>query len=110
MKLLFDQNVSPKLVGELADLFPNSQHVQGAGLHLSSDLEVWEYARHNDFAIVTKDEDYSVLSVSRGYPPKVIWLQLGNCTTAEISAVLRDRLTDIEAFEAVPTLGTLVLN
>ena len=32
MKLLFDQNLSPKLVNRLADLFPGSGHVQSVGL------------------------------------------------------------------------------
>jgi hypothetical protein len=32
MKLLFDQKLSPKLVGRLADLFPNSSHVQSNNL------------------------------------------------------------------------------
>ena len=52
-----------------------------------------------EFAIVTKDEDYNNLSVLRGNPPKIIWLQLGNCTTAQVEAVFRARFTDIESFE-----------
>jgi predicted nuclease of predicted toxin-antitoxin system len=84
MKLLFDQNLSPKLVNRLADLFPGSSHVQSVGLGCADDHQVWEYARLNGFAIVTKDADYNNLSVLRGQPPKVIWLQLGNCTTAQL--------------------------
>jgi len=89
MKVLFDQNLSPKLVVGLADLLPDSSHVQSAGLGPASDEDVWEYARLNGFAIVTKDEDYNNLSVVRGTSPKVIWLQLGNCTTAQVEAVFR---------------------
>lgn len=81
MKLLFDQNLSPKLVARLADLFPDSVHVQSLGLDSADDNQIWEHARLNGFAIVSKDEDYNNLSVVRGSPPKVIWLQLGNCTT-----------------------------
>ena len=51
------------------------------GLDCAGDEQVWEHAKLNGFAIVTKDEDYNNLSVVRGTPPKVIWLQLGNCTT-----------------------------
>ena len=54
MKLLFDQNVSPKLVNRLADVFPGSGHVQSAGLDYAGDDQIWEYARLNGFAIVTK--------------------------------------------------------
>jgi predicted nuclease of predicted toxin-antitoxin system len=110
LKLLFDQNLSPKLVNRLTDLFPGSSHVHSVGLDCASDDQVWEHARLNGFAIVTKDEDYNNLSVVRGSPPKVLWLQLGNCTTAHVEAVFRARLADIEAFERDPSVGTLVLS
>ena len=110
MKLLFDQNLSPQLASGLAALFPGSSHVQSLGLDCASDDEVWEHARLSGFAIVSKDEDYNNLSVVRGSPPKVIWLQLGNCTTAQVEAAFRARFADIEAFEQDPSVGTLVLS
>ena len=45
MKLLLDQNLSPRLVARLADLFPDSQHVSYVGLDRASDRAVWDYAR-----------------------------------------------------------------
>jgi predicted nuclease of predicted toxin-antitoxin system len=110
MKLLFDQNLSPKLVKRLADLFPGSSHVQVEGLDCSNDDQVWDHARLNGFAIVTKDADYNNLSVLRGWPPKVVWLLLGNCTTAQVEAVFRARFADIEAFDKDPSVGTLALS
>jgi predicted nuclease of predicted toxin-antitoxin system len=110
MKLLFDQNLSPKLVNRLTDLFPDTSHVQSEGLDCASDDQVWEHARLNGFAIVTKDADYNNLSVVRGSPPKVIWLLLGNCTTAQVEAVFRARVADIEAFDKDPSVGTLALS
>ncbi len=65
MKLLFDQNLSPKLVNRLADLFPGSAHVQTAGIDCADDEQVWQYAKANGFAIVTKDEDFNNLSKAR---------------------------------------------
>jgi predicted nuclease of predicted toxin-antitoxin system len=109
MKLLFDQNLSPKLVNRLTDLFPGSSHVQSVGLDCAVDNQVWEHARLNGFAIVSKDADYNNLSVLRGSPPKVIWLQLGNCTTAQVEGAFRARFADIEAFEQDPTVGTFLL-
>ncbi len=109
MKLLFDQNLSPKLAHRLADLFPASIHVQKVGLDCATDEHVWEYARLNGLAVVSKDDDYNNLSVVRGGPPKVIWLQLGNCTTAEVEAAFRARFPDIEAFEKDLAANTLVL-
>ena len=110
MKLLFDQNLSPKLASRLTDLFAGSSHVQPMGLDCASDDQVWDHARLNGFSIVTKDEDYNDLSVIRGIPPKVIWLQLGNCTTGQVEAVFRARFADIGAFEKDASLGTLVLS
>lgn len=110
MKLLFDQNLSPKLVNRLGDLFPGSSHVQSVGLDSADDDQVWEHARLNGFAIVSKDADYNNLSVLRGSPPKVIWLQLGNCTTAQVEAAFRAHVADIEVFEKDASVGTLVLS
>jgi predicted nuclease of predicted toxin-antitoxin system len=110
MKLLFDQNLSPKLVNSLADLFPGSIHVQSVGLDCANDDQVWAHAQQKGPAIVSTDADYNNLSVFRGWPPKVIWLQMGNCTTAQVEAVFRARVADVEAFEKDPAVGTLVLS
>lgn len=109
MKLLFDQNLSPKLVNRLADLYPNSQHLQSVGLDCAADDEIWEYAKVNGLAVVTKDADYNNLSILRGSPPKVLWLQMGNCTTDQVEAVFRVRFADVESFDKDHSVGTLVL-
>ena len=46
----------------------------------------------------------------RGTGPKIIWLQLGNCTTAQIEAILRSRFADIEAFDNDPGVDVLALS
>ncbi len=109
MKLLFDQNLSPKLVNWLADLYPGSSHVLSLGLDRASDEAIWEYARDHGYAIVTKDADYDDMGVVRGHPPKVRWLLIGNCTTAQVEAVLRQNHSLVEGFEQDPTMGTLCL-
>ena len=109
MKLLFDQNLSPRLVRQLFDLFPGSAHVQTLGLDCASDLVLWDYARNNHFHIVTKDADFSDRSALAGYPPKVLWIKLGNRTTDEIEAVIRRHLEDIETFAKDKRLGVLAI-
>ncbi|MEM6782646.1 MAG: DUF5615 family PIN-like protein [Bacteroidota bacterium] len=109
MKLLLDQNLSPKLVGRLAMLFPGSQHVDALGLGQADDRLVWQHAKLHGFIIVSKDADFSELSVLRGFPPKVVWVRLGNCTTRDIEEVLRRHQTDLLAFEADSTAGILEL-
>ncbi len=109
MKLLFDQNLSPRLVARLADDFPDSGHVFPLGLSEASDSEVWSYARDNGFIVVSKDADFSELSLLHGHPPKLIWLRLGNCTTTQIETLLRANREAIEAMNQNPTTGVLSL-
>ena len=87
MKLLFDENLSPKLVARLADLFPDSDHVYTIGIDRSSDDDLRHYARQEAFTIVTKDSDFSDLCILLGFPPKVIWIRRGNCSTSEIESL-----------------------
>ena len=100
MKLLFDQNLSYRLVTQLADLFPEAQHVRDVGLQAADDRQVWEYAKDNGFAIVSKDADFHQQSFVHGHPPKVIWIRRGNCSTHDIHAILRDRHSEIVFFES----------
>lgn len=109
MKRLFDQNLSPRLVALLQGLYPSSAHVQSLGLDFSADDVLWDHARQSGFVIVTKDADFSSLSVLRGFPPKVVWLLLGNCTTQQVEAALRANHAALLAFEHDPNLGTFGL-
>ena len=109
MKLLLDQNLSPKLVNQLVDLFPDSTHVQMVGLDAAGDAEVWNYARDNDYFIVSKDVDFSDRSTIHGMPPKVIWLRRGNCSTPTVERILRNHYSDIESFAGDLDRGILVL-
>lgn len=109
MKLLFDQNLSPKLVDLLADLFPGSTHVLHEKLDCADDDQIWEHARTNGLIIVSKDIDYSNLNVLRGSPPKVIWLLMGNCTTLEVESALRAKFVEIENFERDSSTATLTV-
>ena len=109
MKLLFDQNLSPRLVGRLADSYPNSAHVFTLGLDRAADHEIWEYALRHDYLIVSRDADYSELSVLRGFPPKVILIRRGNCSTEEIENMLRQEYNRVEALVQGATLGILLL-
>jgi predicted nuclease of predicted toxin-antitoxin system len=89
VKLLFDENLSPRLAGLLADVYPGSAHVHACGLGSADDEVIWQYARDEHFSIVSKDSDFQERSVIRGHPPKVIWLHAANCATAEIESALR---------------------
>ena len=109
MKLLFDQKLSPKLVDRLSDLFPDSNHVREVDLSESEDQLVWEFAAANQFTIVSKGSDFVQLSLLRGAPPKVIRLQVGNCTTERVESVLRTGFQSIDAFNLDPDTSLLML-
>jgi predicted nuclease of predicted toxin-antitoxin system len=98
MKLLFDENLSPKMVAALADIFPDSNHVDRVGLGGASDSEVWRYAKAHGFMLVSKDSDFYEKSILYGHPPKVIWVKRGNCTNRQIQLLLRNKAEIIAEF------------
>lgn len=110
MKLLFDQNLSPLLAGSLTDLYPGSIHVREVGLERADDQVVWNYASRHGLTIVTKDADLHQMSFLYGHPPKVVWIQTGNCSTGEIEKILRTRYNDLIVFERDSATSFLALN
>jgi predicted nuclease of predicted toxin-antitoxin system len=109
MKLLFDQNLSFRLCGMLADLYPDSRQARLIGLDRAGDQDIWQHARANNFVIVTQDSDYADMSALYGSPPKVIWLRCGNQPTATIERLLRGHAAEIAALDANNELSCLEL-
>ncbi len=109
MKLLFDENLSPRLAESLVDLFPGSAHVHGLGLGTTDDIEVWQFARSQGWTLVTKDSDYYDISLVRGSPPKLVWIRRGNCSTDDIEALLRQRAEVVASLETDESALVLVL-
>jgi len=105
MKLLFDENLSPKLATVLADIFPESVHVDRIGLGGGSDNEVWIYAKNNDYIVVSKDSDFYDKSILLGHPPKIIWIKRGNCSNRQIQLILRNKADEIRSFNDTPDLS-----
>jgi predicted nuclease of predicted toxin-antitoxin system len=98
MKLLFDQNLSPRLPRTLADIYNESVHVRDINMRDASDTEIWEYAKAHDFVIVSKDSDVQARSLLYGSPPKFIWLRVGNCPVKPIEELLRKHSMAIHTF------------
>jgi predicted nuclease of predicted toxin-antitoxin system len=88
MTLLFDQNISFKVAKKTQDIFPGSKHLSDLGLESYSDIDIWQYAKVNNYCIVTFDFDFIDLSTLKGFPPKIILLRIGNSTTEKISEKL----------------------
>lgn len=98
MNLLFDQNISPKIIRQIESDFPGSEQVRHVGLEDASDLMIFDYAKVHGYTIVTFDADFVDLNVVRGIPPKIIWLKTGNLTTKFISELLRNNILVIKDF------------
>ena len=98
MKLLFDQNISHRLVRRPADIYPDSIHIRQIGLRDADDAEIWEYAKLNGFTIVSKDSDFQLRSLLYAHPPKFIRLRVGNCPVQVIEALLRKHSVAIHTF------------
>jgi len=107
MKLLFDNNLSHKLVARLNDIFPNSTHVMTVELDESEDVEIWTFAKENDFTIVTKDIDFNEISLVLGYPPKIIWIRVGDCKVIDIEKIIRKNHVMVNDFYRNQSLGII---
>ena len=89
MKLLLDENLSRRIVPFLQNDFPETTHVILVNLESASDNEVWNYAKSNNFVIVTKDADFYELSLTNNdNAPKVIWLRILNTSKNEVLKLL----------------------
>ena len=110
MKLLFDQNLSPKLTVCFAKSFAGSKHLQELRLDSADDTIVWEYAKTEGYTILTKDNDFNNLVAFFGFPPKVIWIRRGNCSTKDIIELLNSNIEIIKAFLIDSTNGILALS
>ncbi len=102
MKLLLDQNISPKLALRLHSSYPETVHVRDAGLDRAADEDVWTFASEHGFTIVTKDSDFSRRAFLFGHPPKVIWIRTGNCSTDEIEGLLVGNRSECLRFQGDP--------
>ena len=113
MKLLFDQNISFRIVKNIQDILPGSKQVRELGLENSKDSQIWTYAKENEYCIVTFDADFYDMGIIKGASPKIIWLRLGNTSTRNIEKVLRKNCDLIRTFLTDPDymeIGCLEIN
>ena len=99
MKLLFDQNISHRLISQIQDILPEAKQVRQLGLENISDKQIWEYARDNNFIIVTFDGDFYDFSLVWGHPPKIIWIRTYNQTTKNVEEIMRKHLNSLFHFQ-----------
>ncbi len=110
MKLLFYHNLSHRLVSLLKYAYPDCQHVGQVCLDRASDEVVWQYALDNGLTIVSKDSDFYHRSMLLGHPPKVVWVRLGNCTTAQVHKLLSSEQSQMVDFSKDDKGSFLILS
>jgi len=93
-----------------ADRVPGQRPRRNVGLRSSPDAEIWEYAKAQGYAIVSKDTDFRERSFLEGVPPKVVWLDVGNAATAEISELLQRERPRVESFGRSTDASVLILS
>ncbi len=98
MKFLFDQNISFRILNSLPDLFEGSSHVKNENLVDANDFQIWEFAKSNDYTIVSQDSDFNDFNLLHGFPPKIIWIRTGNVKTLSIVTLLTNHFSDLEKF------------
>lgn len=98
MKLLFDQNISHRILEFIPEEFSNSTTVKKEGLINFSDHKIWEFAKIKGYVIVTQDSDFNDLNLLYGFPPKVIWIRTGNINTQELGTIIIHHSQDIQKF------------
>ena len=105
MKLLFDQNISYRIVRKLSDCYPGCKQIRELGLTNANDADIWDYARKNDYVIVTFDSDFYDIGIINGCPPKIVLLRTGNLTTNQVADLLRTNCIKIIHFCSHPELS-----
>ena len=109
MRLLFDQNVSYRVVKKLKSILPDAIGVREIGLYNADDYQIWEYALKNEYMVVTFDKDIPAIESVRGFPPKIIWLRTGNLRNSAVISLFTGRLDEFTSFIADERKGCLMV-
>lgn len=108
MPILLDANLSWRLIEKLKPFFEKVEHVDYIDLKQpAKDFEIWNYAKQNNTIIITNDDDFSILSALKGFPPKVVLLKTGNQSNNFLYEILIKHLSNIENFNSAKELGLL---
>jgi predicted nuclease of predicted toxin-antitoxin system len=85
MNFLVDAQLPPALARLIISLGHEAIHVEEAGILLSTDQAIWNYAVANIQTIITKDEDFkNILLLTTAQTIPVVWVRIGNCSNAAL--------------------------
>lgn len=99
MKLLLDANILWRIIKLVGNDFTDCLHSKDIKIHQpAKDIEIWEFAKQNNFTILTHDDDFEKLLLLKGSPPKIIILKTFNKNTKEIAEILISKKEIIQSF------------
>lgn len=108
MRLLVDANLSWRLVCLLESDFSDAIHLANTTIgEVASDTQIWDFAKENEYTIITNDDDFNLFSLTKGFPPKIVLPRTGNQSTQYLAATLRKHKVNIESFVANEEYGVL---
>ena len=82
MKLLIDHQLPPALATYFRNKGLEATHVSELGFERQTDQFIWQHAASYGMDIVSKDEDFFYLAKLDDNGPRLIWIRLGNCSSA----------------------------
>jgi len=109
VKLLLDENLSPRLVPRLLELYGDIVHVRDVGLQQADDRSIWEWAKARGYAVISTDADFVAMSKRLGFPPKVIHIEQCDYPFRVIEGLLRRCAVLITEFGIDDEMGLLTL-
>ncbi len=90
MKFWLNANLSPKIAKWLRQEFKvDCVALLELKVESLSDEEIFNHAKKENIIVITKDFDFANLVISRGSPPQVLILSIGNCTNKELVEILK---------------------
>jgi predicted nuclease of predicted toxin-antitoxin system len=98
VKIVFDQNISYRIISKIIVDYPHAKQVKQLGIVNYSDIEIWDYAKKNEYTIITFDSDFFDFANIKGHPPKIIWLRIGNTKTDFLAEILKEKYSIILDF------------
>jgi predicted nuclease of predicted toxin-antitoxin system len=97
MKLLIDAQLSPSIAAWINDNYPNYRAVSvwAAELRDKNDKYIYDFAKKNNFILVSKDSDFIRLIENFGCPPHLVWITMGNTSNRELRIALEKSLDNV---------------
>jgi predicted nuclease of predicted toxin-antitoxin system len=96
LNFLVDSQLPPALARRLNVPGTSCVHVRDLGLDCAPDRIIWEYAKLHNMVIISKDQDFHAMANSKGAPPQVLWVRLGNCRCVDLIAAFDRRWKDMQ--------------